>query len=231
MTIMKKLTKEIIAKLAKEIAEWADFYGKNYTLFYNNKSTGYVLVKQTTETGIPLYEYEWRETDNINPQDYFNAPDNHILSMTFDGGVFEEINYYGGDGLRKILKKYGLYYEQYNAWDLSVFPIDDAMEIEYTIYKREPDPIRFNGITYENVPYELVCLAKAWQFLSSQKDRGGSCVIGEGFIFTYKGIKYKMTNSSIHQGSLNWEHYVPFIKQELEELGAEEIYYDYGRMD
>jgi hypothetical protein len=55
--------------------------------------------------------------------------DPNILTMSFEGPFYEVLNGdYRGDyelenKFRKILEKYGLYYEQGDAWNLSCYPI------------------------------------------------------------------------------------------------------------
>lgn len=64
--------------------------------------------------------------DNQNPRDYFEyVADDHILSMSFEGPVYHMINGYAYGGLvrrfHKIFEKYGVYYEQGDAWNLTCY--------------------------------------------------------------------------------------------------------------
>lgn len=74
--------------------------------------------------------------DNKLASDYFDGvPKKDFLSMSFEGPLYHIINLYDIAGdysysdkmeeeFSKILEKYGYYYEQYNSWNLSCFPID-----------------------------------------------------------------------------------------------------------
>ena len=80
------------------------------------------------------------ETD-IHPYDYFPYyADRHIFSMSFEGDFYDIMNYCidgnTASGFEKLLKKYGLYYELGNSWNLSVYPISDNLyeKIDYTDY-------------------------------------------------------------------------------------------------
>lgn len=66
---------------------------------------------------------------DIYPQDFFDY-NGDILSMSFEGPLYEALNGYlgaGGDEVERelsdILEKHGLYYELGNAWNLSVYEI------------------------------------------------------------------------------------------------------------
>lgn len=69
--------------------------------------------------------------EDIDPRDYFEYVHNpHILSMSFEGSLYECLNGYAGDyggqmesEFSDLLAKYGLYYELGNAWNLSCYPI------------------------------------------------------------------------------------------------------------
>ena len=78
---------------------------------------------------------------------------------------------------------------------------------------------------------ELLIIKHMWDRLSETTQYlGGSCVLGDGFEFEYKDIRYKIVTPS-YQGSMIYEHWKDTIKNELETIGATEIYYNYGRMD
>jgi len=59
----------------------------------------------------------------------------------------------------------------------------------------------------------------------------GSCVIGAGFTFKYRGKWYFMRSQSPWQGSISWEHFVGDVQAMLENAGAEDISYDWGVLD
>lgn len=217
-----KLTKIKIEEMANEIVE---FLKKNNmisstSIYYNNKRI---------RDGV-------LEEGEFDPHDYFEyAAYDHILSMSFEGELYDLINYDGGKKLNefeKLLKKYGVYYELGNAWNLSTYLIDYKNgEVEYTYYKKEPDPIHITSWNLDDIPGELKNIVVAWRALQETVGESGSCVIGAGFKFKLNGIKYFMSPCSKFQGSISWEIHKDVIKGMLENLGATEIYYDWGCMD
>ena len=121
-----QLTEQQIEQMAVEIREfllehemWQDtdiyFNGKKFTshdpkdgrYYYNDR--GHLIVEE-----------------NQDPRTYFEyVADDHILSMSFEGPAYHMINGYGYGGLvekfSKIFEKYGVYYEQGNAWNFSCY--------------------------------------------------------------------------------------------------------------
>jgi hypothetical protein len=226
-----KLSKVKIEEMANEII---DYLKKNelddgVCIYFNNKRIclGSEWNSETREF-IPYEKVE----ENINPLDYFEyANESHILSMSFEGGLYGVINYGNTDKLDAIFEKYGLYYELGNSWNLTAFPSTiDYDDIEYTPYEREPDP-EFIYLRREDVLPELKNIMVTWYELSKMSGDGGSCVLGAGFNFKYKGNPYKMGACSPWQGSLSWEEHIGTVKEMLLNIGATEIHYDYGRMD
>lgn len=215
-----KLTKIKIEKLANEIVEFLKKYNMvdNTCIYYNNKR-------------INDGELEDGEFD---PHDYFEwAAYNHILSMSFEGELYDVLNYYGGSLANKFLKifeKYGLYYELGDAWNLTAC-ISDDMEVEYTVYK-EPQPrICIYDSNNEDIPVELKVITNTWKLFQEKVGNSGSCVLGAGFEFDYKGQPYFLSPCSRFQGSISWETNKDEIEFLLKEIGAKNIYYDWGRMD
>lgn len=110
---IERLRLEIVALLAKnEVIGDVNFYcnNKRYKYDYSGNCT--------IEEDIDVTEY----LEYCNPE---------TLSMTFEGDFYSIINYDYGyafgaqiiDKFNTILKKYGLYFEQGNAWNLSLYPI------------------------------------------------------------------------------------------------------------
>ena len=228
-----KLSKIKIEEMVHKIEDFLkkhDLLG-DVCIYFNNKRH---LWKQNYKTD----EYILREEDDISPLDYFEyANEKHILSMSFEGAFYHVLNgwdKYSGKMQEKfmnILEEYGLYYELGNAWNLSCYPSEiEYDEIEYTLYEKDPEP-EFIYIHKENVLPELKNIMIAWYRLSEKTGDIGSCVIGAGYKFKYKGKPYKMSACSPWQGSISWEKHIETIKQMLINIGATEIYYDYGRMD
>lgn len=59
----------------------------------------------------------------------------------------------------------------------------------------------------------------------------GSCVIGEGMFFNYKGEDYWMMPNTGWQGEGSWTPFVPAIKEMLKAAGATDIDWNCGRLD
>jgi hypothetical protein len=229
---MKKLTKADIEQFANEIMTYLEKHhlDSDVCIYYNN-----IRIRN---------EYDWRIDDapvieivdlDINPFDYFEyANREHILSMSFEGPLYDELNYNYGkcyDALQKIFKKYGCYWELGNAWNLSAYPIDDDMEIEFIDYGWPKKRTTLFQWDIENNPSELQLIMDTWYELSKQVGDKGSCVIGAGFEFTWDGNDYKMCACSPYQGSISWETSKEHIKKMLEDIGASNIVYNWGIMD
>lgn len=230
---MKTLTKANIEALANEIMEYLIENGLDIdvSIYYNDKRM--------------RNKYNWRNLDeppklvieeNIDPHRYFEyAAYNHIISMSFEGPLYDVVNCYNGRLEQKfsaIFEKYGLYYELGNTWNLTAYLNDDDMEVEYTIYKEPKEVIylyyRHNRIV---IPTALQAIMDIWYELSKNEGDHGSCVLGAGFGFEWQDNEYFMSACSPYQGSLSWETHKDLIKTLLEGIGATNIRYDWGRMD
>ena len=112
----KKLTEKDIEKLATEIKDYLIKYDMwDYTRIYFNEK---------------CYDSEKKEIiENIYPEEYFEyVASDHILSMSFEGTLYEILNYYIDlpktlEEFNNIFKKYGVYYELGNAWNLTCYYI------------------------------------------------------------------------------------------------------------
>lgn len=227
---MKKLTKIHIEQFANEIMEYLIKHelDMDVCIYYNNKRM--------------RRKYDWQDMDaapklvieeDVSPFDYFEyANYDHILSMSFEGSLYESLNYtgYAEDGLRKLFEKYGLYWELGNAWNLSAFLIDDETEVEYTFYKKPAEKIYLYRID-SKTPHELAIIMQKWYQMSIKVGDKGSCVLGAGFSFEWNGNEYFMCACSPYQGSISWETNKEDVRKMLEDIGATNICYDYGRMD
>ena len=228
---MKKLTKQGIEDFASEVMNYLVKHGldSDVCIYFNNKRV--------------RNEYDWRNPDeppkfiveeDMSPFSYFSyANYDHILSMSFEGPLYDELNYtYGkrAEGLEKIFKKYGVYWEQGNAWNLSAYPNDDDMEIEFTPYSR-PKERKYLYTWDSSIPSELREIMDKWYEWSKLEGDKGSCVLGAGFKFTWNGDDYFMGACSPYQGSMSWEASKDKIATMLRRIGAENICYDWGRMD
>ena len=115
--------------LAIDIYEWCkkhDLWGDNIIYFdgkawSNGETWSGVKGHQLADD---LYEY-----DNKNPEDYFEYANPETLSMSFEGSLNHMLNGYMDGSWRleeefgKLFKKYGLYYEFGDAWNLSAYEI------------------------------------------------------------------------------------------------------------
>ena len=228
---MKKMTKQDIEKFAYEIIDFltANNLDDGVCIYFNNKRM--------------MHDYDWRNPDappkivieeDMNPFDYFEyANHEHILSMSFEGPLYEELNYNFGKkeyGLRKLFALHDLYWELGDMWNLSAFPIDDDMEIEFTDYGR-PKEKRSLYMWDNTIPSALREIMDRWYKLSEAVGDKGSCVIGAGFDFTWNGIDYHMCSCSPWQGSISWETPKDEVKEMLENIGATNIIYNWGILD
>lgn len=231
-----KLNKIKIEEFVKEIEDFLRKYEllDGVCIYFNNK-------RHVWNYSLKSDRYEMREQKDICPLDYFEwAAPKHILSMSFEGNFYDVMNGYTTyhynlqDKFLKLLERYGLYYELGNAWNLSCYPTNCDMEIEFTDYTNEikPEPtVIYDHSTVKEIPVELFLIKNMWKELSSTtRHLGGSCTIGDGFEFSYKGTEYFMT-SPLYQGSCIYEHWIETIKANLKEIGAESIIYNYGRLD
>ena len=71
----------------------------------------------------------------------------------------------------------------------------------------------------------------AWYELSKQTGDQGCCVIGAHMKFDYQGKSYEMAACSPWQGENSWTPHVDTVKDMLKNIGAENISWNYGRMD
>lgn len=233
-----KLSKIKIEELVKEIEEFLkehELIG-DVCIYFNNKR----------HIWHSKYDHEWNflgfgcdVQEDISPLDYFEYVNTkHILSMSFEGTFYHVLNGYDdySDTMQQkfmdILEKYNLYYELGNAWNLSCYPTNDDMEIEFTDYTEDvkPEP-EFIYIRKDDVLPELRNVMETWYNLSKETGDRGCCVIGAGMYFEYKGKPYKMAACSPWQGENSWTPHVNTVKEMLRDIGATNISWDCGRMD
>ena len=112
-------------RVATEIREWMldNEIWIDTRIYFNGKAYG-------TRDENHNYFYNDRNhlvvLENMNPLDYFEYVNPETISMSFEGPLYDVLNYCGGgytDKLERefseILAKYGLYYELGNAWNLT----------------------------------------------------------------------------------------------------------------
>lgn len=119
---MAKMSAKKIEKLAKEIREyllkhelWVDV-----RIYFNGKAF-------STDDGHGNYGYNDPNKlfviEDVDPRRYFDYCGD-ILSMSFEGPLYDVMNYTFGEleeGLVAIFEKYGCYYELGNAWNLTLY--------------------------------------------------------------------------------------------------------------
>lgn len=224
---MKKniLTKERIEALAFTILEVLQEKELDDALciYYNNKR-------------LSTYKGGKEIEENMNPHNYFQyCAYNHILSISTEGGLYNVLNYGVGrfpKKLEELFERLGIYWERGESWNLSFYPIDDNMEVEYTYYEdpNEEEIVLSYGAIGKCLP-EIENIMKAWYMLSEKEGDVGACVLGAYFQFYYKGEKYKMLPCSPYQGENSWTPYVNFVYNCLENIGAIDIKWNPGIMD
>lgn len=233
-----KLTKIKIEELVREIE---GFLEKNELLedvciYFNNKR----------HVWHSKYDENWNWLgfgcdiqEDISPLDYFEyANPKHILSMSFEGSFYHVMNGYTKgafdlqDKFSELLGKYNLYHELGNAWNLTCYPTDDEMEIEFTDYTKDikPEP-EYIYLRKEDVLTELKNIMIAWYEMSKLTGDEGCCVIGACMSFDYKEKSYEMAACSPWQGEGSWEPHVETVKEMLRNIGATNIDWHCGRMD
>lgn len=121
---MVKMTAKKTENLAKEIHSFLVKNGLwvDVAIYFNGKCWS---TNNKNHTEFCYNENRYFETE-ANPKDYFEyVAEPNILSMSFEGGLYEILNGYYGFKLeaefQTIFEKYGLYYELGNAWNLSCF--------------------------------------------------------------------------------------------------------------
>ena len=228
---MKTLTKINIEELANEIISFLEKekLASGVSIYFNNK----VMRERGNYDNDYNYIPKWETTENVSPLDYFEyAAYDHILSMGFEGPLYDVLNYTFGrkeEEFGAIFEKWGLYYEFGNMWNLSAYLIDDNVEVEYTKYEQPKRTIYlYRG---SDNPYELQVIMDTWYELSKEVGDKGSCVIGAGFEFEWQNNKYFMCAQSPYQGSISWETHKDEIQIMLEHIGATNIYYKWGNLD
>ena len=114
MTPTKKITEAEIKSLADEIKKFLIDWGmwSDTRIYFNG-------VAYDSETEEVL--------TGLDPRDYTEYAGG-ILTMTFEGPLYDALNY--GDPswrvekeLTAIFRKYGLYFEMGEGWNLSAYPV------------------------------------------------------------------------------------------------------------
>lgn len=110
--------------LAKDIYDWLVKHHMwvDACIYYDGKR----MSTNKKEGDRTVFRYNGEPfIEEADPRDYFDYVANpHILSMSFEGSLYELINY-KYDGIKKeflkIFEKHSIYYELGNAWNLTCF--------------------------------------------------------------------------------------------------------------
>lgn len=113
----ERLAQEIY-KLLIEYRAWVDT-----CIYYNGKR---MSTCRRTENG---WEFRYNGEpfyDEAEPRDFFEYA-GPILSMSFEGPLYDAINYGTMESLKvrlqELFERFGVYYELGNSWNFSVYPI------------------------------------------------------------------------------------------------------------
>ena len=245
----KKITKDTIEKIAKEIRKWVrdNRLGSDYSMLYNGKYwyhdyQGHFEIV-VDKYGLPhekwISKKKIKTNYNVDPHQFCEwFPEKFILGLCVDGAIYRCLNGYekpeAKEKLDAILQNYGLYLEccDYCYWSVEVGSID-IEEVEYTYWHKESIIWLYDSERADDgIPLsELATIMNKWYELSKATGDKGCCTIGEYMEFRYRGTLYRMCPQSPYQGDYSWSCHVPEIKKMLVDIGATEIYMNYGRMD
>ena len=228
----KKLTKVDIENLVEKLVQ---------LLNKHNLAGDVILYFNGDELELQShYDHEKKDRvvhpirfENIDPHMYFEyAAYHHILSMSFEGPLYDYIDRNGGfpPDIEELFEEYCVWYELGNAWNMTFYPANDEMEVEYTEYKK-PEPGKHIWLGCDDVPSMLQDVMQIWWDMAYHYGDRGSCVIGAGFQFDYIGVRYDMSAPSPYQGSMCWEYCRDVVEKILVNIGATNIEYDWGIMD
>ena len=113
-------------KLANEIREWLLDHDMwiDTTIYFDG------VAYSTDDREVHFYYNDREHLVELKDQDprrYFEyVAKPHILSMSFEGPLYDILNYGPWDledEFRNIFKKYGVYFEMGDAWNLSCYKI------------------------------------------------------------------------------------------------------------
>lgn len=230
----KKFGKDFIENcLVKDICKFLEKYKVNQDVCIYAIGKRWCWTHQVGHKKLQLVCEE-----NLHPYEYFEYYNTkHILSMSFEGPLYDIINYSGGavySELYEMLDRYGLYFELGNDWNLSCFLRDDNYEDwEFTDYEQTKlanQEEYLYGETLDKYPI-LKKIWETWYKLSEGTGDKGSCVLGAGFHFTFNGKKMFLPAASPWQGEGSWTPHRYFTKDWLTVVGCQNISYDCGCLD
>lgn len=228
----KHLTKDDIEHLAEDFVLWArdNKLSKEYSLFFNGKMLSYNFNWDT-------HKYRKVIKQDVNPLKYSEwYNEKCILAIACDGVIYECLNdyryYKDKRKLERLLRSYGLALICCEACCWEVGFESDGWTAETTDWHKEKIYWLYNyhDANDYGMP-EIASIMELWFQLAKETGDKGCCTIGEYMEFLYKGIRYRMAAQSPYQGDYSWSKHVDTIENHLKNLGATEIYMNYGRMD
>jgi hypothetical protein len=128
MATNEVLTAKQREQLATDIFNWLNKHEMwvDVHIYFNGKCWS-TNNKNSTEFCYNENRYFEYEAD---PKDYFEyVREPNILSMSFEGGLYDVLNAYAydwgrlSDEFRGIFEKYGVYFELGHSWNLSCYEI------------------------------------------------------------------------------------------------------------
>ena len=227
-----KLTKKDIENLAVEVRKWASSnrLGKDWVLFYNGKKMEYKFQEGTWK-----YKSYPTITKGVSPLDYCEwFSEKFIMGMAYDGFMYEVMNGYtrskAYEKLEALLADHGLYIEHCDSCHCEFVCYNiDIEDVEYTEFKKERPRYLY---TPENAPdAKIERIMLDFRRLADEVGDIGACIIGEYIEFRYKGVLYRMSNQSPHQGDYSFSEPASKVKEMLAEAGATDIWINYGMLD
>lgn len=115
---------EKLEELANEIYQWlvSNRMWVDVQIYYDGK------CMKTNDGNNFRYNGEPFITEDVDPREYFEyVADPHILSMSFEGTLYDILNYNSGSSLEtdfiNLFNEYGLYYEMGHMWNLTCYPL------------------------------------------------------------------------------------------------------------
>lgn len=218
----KTLTKAAIEKMAYEVQALCIKKGWNDTVIYFNNKKIYANYYGHTNDEV---------IENADPHNWLSyAAYDHILSMSFEGDLYDYINFVDitCPPLERIFTKYGVYFDLGTYTELSVFPIDNNMKVEYTKYDR-PKERQYIVRWQEYKDVRIKALIGLYEKEMRNKKPCGSCIIGDGIEFELDGNLY--TFDTNWQQSDAPSEVIEVCREYLEAIGAKNIWYNPGRLD
>ena len=117
---------DVAENLAQDIYKWCieNEVWIDVAIYYNGKR---MSTSGIDENGKERFRYNGEPfiENGCDPRDYFRyVRSPNILSMSFEGDLYDILNYGSHDSFDALFAKYDLYYELGNAWNLTAAPND-----------------------------------------------------------------------------------------------------------